>query len=291
MSEAASEGPASDQSTVAEHPTLGAIRKRVKVADEGAHRARAALEAAERERAFWEVLIAHAARGEMGSVLLLIDRNREYLTALEARHDPAWQELASLRRDAYEHAVSTAKTLGRTFPEAARRGGLTIDPSSRHPRYTFRNGFIRLEFDEKRLVARLQTREGDAHEHGLDLELLIRTLLEEVARLFDRDFKPNAFLRSLYTAYSAVLRAEGLPEGTEIPIRRVTHRLGKNLNRFSGDEFNVDLARAIQSGHTMIDGRQLHLNHTRNTRQGMLLHGLEQGGYVGFVSFKREEPR
>ena len=265
------------------------MQARAKVGHEEAIRARAALEAAEREQLFWDVLVGHLVRGEMASVLLLVSGNREYLTALEAKRDPAWQELASLRHDAHEYAVSSAKSLGRAFPEAAQRAGLTIDPSSRHPRYTFRGGFIRLELDERRLLAKLQTREGDEREYGLDVDLLVRTLREEVARLFDRDFKPDAFLRSLYTVYSAVLRAEDLPEGTEVPIRKVTHRLGKNLSRFSGDEFNVDMARAIQSNNTSIDGMRLHLNHTRNTRQGMLLHGLEQGGYVGFVSFKREE--
>jgi hypothetical protein len=283
MSDPVPEGPGT------EHPAIAAMQVRAKVAHEEVIRARAALEAAEREQAFWDVLGGHLARGEMASVLVLLDRNREYTTALEAKRDPGSQELASLRHDAHEYAVSSANSLGRTFPEAAQRAGLTIDPSSRHPRYTFQGGFIRLELDERRLLAKLRTREGDEREYGLDLDLLVRALGEEVTRLFDRDFKPDTFLRSLHTAYSAVLRAEDLPEGTEVPIRKVTHRLGKNLNRFSGDEFNVDLARAIQSNHTSIDRMQLHLNHTRNTRQGMLLYGLEQGGYVGFVSFKREE--
>jgi hypothetical protein len=267
------------------------MQQRARAAKDEAKKARDVLDAAERNKHFWDVLIGHVGRGELGSVHLHLEHNREYVRSLESQHDAAWPQIASLRSDAHEHAVSTARTLGRSFPEAARRAGLAIDSSSRHPRYTLHGGFIRLELDERRLVARIQTREGDEREYGLDLDLLVHTLQAESARLFDRELKPDAFLRSLHTAYSAVLRAEDLAEGTEVPIRKVTHRLGKNLNRFSGDEFNVDLARLIQSGHTTVDDRQLHLNHTRNTRQGMLLHGLEQGGYVGFISFNREEPK
>src|SRR5205814_1154830 len=96
-------------------------------------------------------------------------------------------------------------------------------------------------------------------------------------------------LRSLHTAYAAVLRAEERPDGDELPLRRVTNRLAKNLNRFAADEFNVDLSRLVQRGDLVIEGKRLHLNHTRDQRQGMLLHGLESGGYVGFISFKTEK--
>jgi hypothetical protein len=64
--------------------------------------------------------------------------------------------------------------------------------------------------------------------------------------------------------------------------------MDKNLNHFSADEFNVDLARLVGEGRVDIEGRRLHLNHTRNARQGMLLRGMEEGGYVGFISFKRD---
>ena len=68
----------------------------------------------------------------------------------------------------------------------------------------------------------------------------------------------------------------------------VANRLSKNWARFRYDEFNVDLGNAVRSGETSIDKDRLHLNHTRDTRQGMLLHGLERSGYVGFISFKSE---
>ena len=275
--------------------TLGSVEpafeRQTALARAETERARAALEAAHLAESFWTELVAHIARNEQGSVLLLLNRSEKFLESLKAGDSQILEQLDQLRNSAAASTRETAAKFGRLFPDAARRAGLRIDPSSRHPKYTFNNGFVRLELDEKRLVARLQSREGDEREYGLDLELIIAALKAEIRRIFERDLNPEPFLRSLHRAYTAVLRSDKLSEGTEVPIRRVSNRLGKNLSKFSTDEFNVDLARVVQSGKTSVEGRQLHLNHTRNTRQGMLLHGLEQGGYVGFISFKAEEHR
>lgn len=268
-----------------------AFERQAALARAESERARVGLEAAVAAEKFWTELVGHLARNEQGSVLLHLNRNREYLQSLETGSVQISEQLDQLHNAALEKARETASRFGRLFPHAARSAGLLIDPSSRHPKYTFRNGFIRLELDEKKLTAKLATREGEEIEYGLDLELIIAALNDEHSRLFERDFSPEPFLRSLHKAYTAVLRSDKLSDGTEVPIRRVSNRLGKNLSRFSTDEFNIDLARVVQSGHTSVEGRQLHLNHTRNTRQGMLLHGLEQGGYVGFISFKTEEHR
>ena len=169
-----------------------------------------------------------------------------------------------------------------------REAGLQIDSTSRHPTYTFNQGFLRAELDDRKFTARVVPRDGNELVVGLDLGLVVETLRSEQTRLFGRELDAHAFLRSLYTAYAAVLRAEGRSEGDEVPLRRVTNRLAKNLNRFAADEFNIDLSRLVQRGDLLVEGKRLHLNHTRDRRQGMLLHGLESGGYVGFVSFKTE---
>lgn len=268
-----------------------AFERQAALARAETERARAALEAANLAESFWTELVGHLVRNELGSVLLHLNRSGEFLQSLSTGDDQTLDQLHQLRNSATASARETASKFGRLFPTTARNAGLRIDPSSRHPKYTFYNGFVRLELDEKKLVARLQSREGEEVEYGLDLALIIAALKAEISRIFERDLNPEPFLRSLHKAYTAVLRSDKLSDGTEVPIRRVSNRLGKNLSRFSTEEFNVDLARVVQSGHTSVEGRQLHLNHTRNTRQGMLLHGLEQGGYVGFISFKTEEHR
>ena len=60
----------------------------------------------------------------------------------------------------------------------------------------------------------------------------------------------------------------------------------KNVKGFRTDEFLVDLSRLAQDGPFEIDGRRLDLQQTKDTNQGMLLHGAAGRGYVGFIVFK-----
>ena len=110
-------------------------------------------------------------------------------------------------------------------------------------------------------------------------------------RLFERPVDRDRFLRTLFNAYAAVIRADNARQDEdEVSLRRVMNRLDKNLKKsLSADEFNVDLANIVKSGNLTVDDRRMLLNHTRIPRQGMLLHELEEGGYQGFISFKKEQ--
>ena len=230
-------------------------------------------------------------------------RARHYadaLIAITATGDPPvvleeshpHRALAQQLRDSLEPKSRQVTTrFEKDFPTLARSRGLELDRSSRHPHYTLMQRFIRVDVDERRCTVTILPRDGTPTIIGADAALATDRLAAEIRRITERPFDADGLARSLHTAYVAVLRTEQRPDGDEVPLRRVTGRLAKNLNRFAGDEFNYDLARLVRHGKTVVDGKRLHLNHTRNTRQGMLLHGMEEGGYVGFLSFKRDDDR
>lgn len=250
--------------------------------------ARQQFEQAQNTQRFWDTLIGFIRQSLPAQALLLLRRQAEWIKRLPPSEAFVVERLRQLYSELEQRARPAAIAFGRTFPSAAREAGIEIDSTSRHPRYSFSRGFLRLEVDETEFTAKLVPRDGQASMVGLDLGYVIEKIKSEQHRLFERELNADVLLRSLYTAYSAVLRAEGRSDGDEVPLRRVTNRLAKNLNRFAPDEFNVDLSRIVQRGDLAVDGKRLHLNHTRNQRQGMLLHGLESGGYVGFISFKPE---
>lgn len=243
---------------------------------------------AEHAMQFWQILLDHLSKGHYANVLLTLRQEGNYVRYLRRSQDPIVPTLEDIQKEAEHRARELLAAFVRIFPDATRQSSLSIDASSRHPTYTFNQGFIRVDIDEREFTAKITPRDGQPTILGIDVAPLTAKLRAEIARIFEREFQPEPLLRSLHTAYLATLRAEHRLEGEEVPLRRVTNRLAKNLNRFAYDEFNVDLSRLIQSGSLVIDGRRAHFNHTRNTRQGMLLHGLEQGGYVGFISFKKE---
>ncbi len=246
------------------------------------------LEQAVKTGRFWEDLAGSLQREHFAHALFALRRDLAFLRDLEVTDGAPTQGLRLLQRQLQQQARSSVVNVARDFPARVRECGIRIDSMSRHPHYTFNQGFLRVEIDERNVTARVVPRDGNEIVVGLDLDLVVATLCSERARIFDRKTDAQSFLRSLFTAYAAVLRTEKRSEGDAVPLRRVANRLAKNLNRFAMDEFNVDLSRLVQRGDTLVDGKRLHLNHTRDRRLGMLLNGLESGGYVGFISFKNE---
>lgn len=251
--------------------------------------ARQQLDRAQQTQRFWEGLSSYIQNEYPAQALLLLRQEADLIRRLPPSDAQVVERLRLLYGELEQKARIVATGFGRSFPAAAREAAIQIDGTSRHPRYTFNQGFLRLDLDERDFTAKLTPRDGESIHIGLDVSLIVDKIRSEQRRLFERELEPEIFLRSLYTAYSAVLRSEQRQEADEVPLRRVTNRLAKNLNRFAADEFNIDLSRLVQQGSLVVDGRRLQLNHTRNQRQGMLLHGLESGGYVGFISFKSEK--
>jgi hypothetical protein len=250
--------------------------------------ARQQLNEAEYATAFWSKLLDLLSTGHHGQILLALRGGEEYTRRLRESGELACQIIEEVQSEAEKHAKKEASTFVQNFPNALREAGLEADPASRHPLYTLKKGFVRVEIDERMFTAKVKPRDGKEIVLGIDVAPLVSTLQAEVSRIFDRKQNHEVFLTNLYRAYKAALASEERAEGDELPLRKITKRLSKNRKHFAYDEFNVDLARLLQSGRLVTSGRKLHVNHTRNTRQGMLLYGLEQGGYIGFISFKKE---
>lgn len=135
-------------------------------------------------------------------------------------------------------------------------------------------------------MARLSDNEGRLAEHPADVQAVVETVQKETQRIFGRAFNGSRFLKSLRAQYKAVLKKENQADGASMPIRQITKRLGKNVKGFRTDEFLVDLSRLAEKGPFEVDGRRLDLQQTKDTNQGMLLHGAAARGYIGFIVFK-----
>lgn len=170
--------------------------------------------------------------------------------------------------------------------ESFRRFGLSLDPESRHPRYSLDNRFFQLEIDERKRTARLSDNEGRLTELPADIGAIVESIQRERKRIFGRRFEPIEFLKKLRMNYLAVAGRDNLRDGSSVPIRRITSRMGKNIKGFRTDEFIADLSRLVETGPLQIDGRQLDLQQTKDTNQGMLLHNVAARGYVGFIVFR-----
>jgi hypothetical protein len=246
-----------------------------------------ALQEARRTEAVWNRLLEAQRYGRSAEIVGIFRKESDVFGRLRDTQDEAVPMLESLFKESENQAKNTARRFATFFPEACDAAGLDLSQSSRHPKYSLQE-FIQLVVDERKLEAQVTPRDANSTSIPLDIEVLVAHLQAEVGRLFNTKRDPKNFLAGLRKAYQAVLREEKKALGDELPLRRVANRLSKNRKHFRYDEFNIDLGNIIQSGKTSIENVRLHLNHTRDTRQGMLLYGLERSGYVGFISFKHE---
>lgn len=251
-----------------------------------AEQLRAKAEEAARAERVWTELVQFLAKGWALHILELLEREAPRLKKMRAENHYA----SPLIEESYRLAREESERILRRYPalleEACRDAGLALDRNSPHPKYTLERGFFSLEIDEKKRLARLSDYEGRLAEHAADVQAVVETIQKEHRRIFGRSFKGQQFLKSLRGQYKAVLKKEKQMDGVSVPIRHITRRLGKNIKGFRTDEFLVDLSRLAEHGPFEIDGRRIDLQQTKDTKQGMLLFGATERGYIGFVVFK-----
>ncbi len=248
--------------------------------------AQSELERRRQEECFWDQLLRFLREGMPLHFLDLVERENARLKALRNE----LPDHASLIEGAYRTAKDEEKKLFKNYPSLLERafseGNLPLDRTSRHPRYTLRDGFFVIEIDEGRRIARLSDTEGRLDEITADVKAVLEITKRQDDRVFNRNFKATDFLKLVRRQYLALIQQEKKQDGQPVPIRSITRRLGKNKKRFRTDEFLIDLSRLAQSGQSTIQGRRLDLQQTKDTNQGMLLHGSAGRGYVGFVLFR-----
>ena len=176
------------------------------------------------------------------------------------------------------------------FSQACQEAGLTIDPDSRHPIYTFDNKFFEVKLNEAKKTVRISNCEAERlADFPADIPAAIETLQRERKRVFDKAEDSLAFLKLLRQEYLTIIKTEHKQDGDSIPIRPIIHTLenNKEIDHYAPDEFVVALSRLLKEGQTQIDGFQLDLQQTRDTEAGVLPITEASRGYVGFLLFKK----
>jgi hypothetical protein len=265
---------------------LDIARDQLGIAQERARIAKTTLHEAEQVEKVWEAFVQFASRGWYIHILNLLNRHVSIFQYLNTENPDKFLVIERTHSMAKEEA----KNIIRRYPEllemAFKNADPPLDSSSRHPRYTLENGFFRLEIDEQRYVARLSDHEGKLAELPADINAVVEKMRQEHKRIFGRPFDGNKFIKHLRKEYLAIVKKDKQQDGASIPIRRITHRLGKNVKGFRTDEFLIDLSKLAQEGPFEIDGKRLDLQQTKDTKEGMLLYGATGRGYIGFIIFR-----
>jgi hypothetical protein len=248
----------------------------------------AELEEMTRLRKLWDNLNLFLQKGWSLHCLDLLDKHKPLLERMRADNPSEISLLDQIYRVAKEKAEELKPHRFPAYLEkACQANSLQLDQDSRHPRYKFDKGFFHLDIDDHKKTASLSNYESSKLvEFPADIGAIIEVVQREHKRIFKRPFEGKKFLKKLRNQYLAILKKDKLSDGSTIPIRNITQRLGKNESGFRTDEFLIDLSRLVEQGVTEIEGYRLELQQTKETNQGMLLH-IEPKRYVGLIFFKK----
>jgi hypothetical protein len=244
-------------------------------------------QAADELSAFWQTLMGYLAKGWVCHVKDHLDQHKDRLRQWRSDGHPAIATIENLYREVKTATDQAMVSFPGDLERACLESNLPIDRTSREPHYTFQNGFLELDIDTGKRLAHLTDREAKLVTVPADVGAVVEAASAELQRLFHRPFDGEKFLRKLRLHYLAVIKKEGIKDGDVLPIRRITHRLGKNEKGFRTDEFVVDLSKLAEVGPLQIDDVKLDLQQTKDTNQGMLLYGVASRGYVGFIVFRK----
>jgi len=172
----------------------------------------------------------------------------------------------------------------RDLPAAMDVAGVALDASARHPIYTTDNGFITIDVDDRRFQATITSRGGSPRRTPAD----VPTILAEVVKLRERLFGGQRTVMTpdaLLAAYETARQRAGLGAGADVPLAEVRDALASGKQAVPPDEFNVDLGR-ILAETTRYGSPRFAVSNTRDMKRGVLLYGMEQAGYVGYLRFE-----
>lgn len=243
-----------------------------------------AIQTAKHFRGVLEHILEQVSRNRPLHALALMEKHESFAREqCQFGHDP-WDEWNRVRKRAEEQAKRLLIRYPKLLEEACKDACLNLDMTSRHPAYTFDDGFFELKLDGKGIAELFSYGRRFTRLPG-DIEAVVAKLMEKRDALFGREFDPQKFLRQLRTSYAHILLPAGRPDGESVPIREIVERMTRKGAEHTIEEFVVDLSRLINYGPLEIDRRRLELEHTRDMEEGMLLHDVDTAGYIGFVRF------
>jgi hypothetical protein len=247
-------------------------------------------EAAAKAANIWSRVLEARDKGFWFQLRALIEEEKGYFHQLREEGDPVVAELEILYKEAKEQTVDLLHSLPRDIEKLAERENLALDRTSRHPKYTFKDGFITLLVDESKRVARIRNYEAKLPDVPLDIESIGAVMKSEEERLFGRKFEGAKFLQKLRATYLAILKKEKRPDGSAVPIKVIARKMTSNDAKFRRDEFLIDLSRLVVEGPAESSGFRFELQQTSDASQGMLLYGPASRGMINLLIFTKTSP-
>ncbi len=225
-------------------------------------------------------------------VKALCDKESAFLKGLGGKNHPAIPAIRELYGEMNSRGSNAIRDIPGDLEKLAKTEGLTIDFSrSGHPKYCFESGgLIEVEVQDKKLEAKVSTREGVLAKIPADAAAIIEIVKQEKKRLFDRPFAGSRLLADMRSAYTMALKSKKAADGDPVPLREVFDLMNRKISTRKGyksDEFLVDLSKLVLEGPGETKGYRFELQQTKDVQEGMLPLGEAGRGMVNLLIFKK----
>jgi len=181
------------------------------------------------------------------------------------------------------------------FTEECKKYDITID--GKYPRYVF-NKIITINIDPTKILAEVNKNKLKT----LDVQEIVKVMLEEKKRLLDRDFDPQSFIDNLFSSYKAALAKHDKKIGDYVGIfdlhkhyifynqsenffKKPTR---SNFREYPIDFFQADMHKLLSAGvKETSDGFRIEFSAVRDPKNALLIiDGYGHGRNIGLVLFR-----
>jgi hypothetical protein len=205
---------------------------------------------------------------------ILIESQPEYLgTVLKnSVNETALKEYLS---QLDEISRERAERFENDLPLALEQTGMRLDPTSRSPKYSLSNGFIKIEILPSKKEATIATRDCKPEKYPSDLETFVLRLKNIESRLFNNNWDIDNYCRQMVQIFEEAIEVS--PGSKSVPAKEFQANCAKKFS-IKNDEFNVLFSKILDQYPD-----SFYLENTRNSASGIMFYKKENLGAIGFI--------
>lgn len=178
-----------------------------------------------------------------------------------------------LEKIAKHEAEKCLIDLPKTLPEALDSVGLPVDGTSKFPKFTIRENYIKIEINERSFKASITPTNGKTIEVNADVPSIVKIVVAEDQRLFSKDFDSNTFVHCLVETFKGfkTSREKNL-QGSLSWKELVKNWVGPKI---SADELGAQLGMTIRGSHHLLDDNGVLFNQEKGSENSLKPFGID----------------
>ena len=189
----------------------------------------------------------------------------------EMGHEVTSEQLNNLVSLAKGEAEKSVKDLSVTLPHEFLAAGLPVDDSSRFPKFSVRENYIRIQINDKTLTASVTPANGKAVFVNADVQSILKVVIEEDQRLFNEDFDAPLFVQNLVGTITSLTGLQEKNSTSSISWKEIVKNwVGPKI---TADELGAQLGLTMRNFHQLLSANGIFFNQEKGSENSLKPYG------------------